>query len=118
MKFVADENVDKSIVDSLRGSGHDVLYIPEFAKALSDDDVLALARDNNAVLVTTDKDFGELVFRRGLAAYGVVLLRLAGMSTAEKARLTLSAVTAHQEQLAGSFTVITPRAVRIRKQVG
>ena len=118
MKFVADENVDRSVVDALRDLGHDVLYVPEFAKALSDDEVLTLARDESALLITSDKDFGELVFRRGLASHGVLLLRLAGMSSAEKARLALSAVTTHQEQLVGSFTVITAKAVRIRKQAG
>jgi len=118
VKFVADENVDKVIVDSLRDSEHEVLYIPEFAGALSDSEVLSLARSEIAILITTDKDFGELVFRQRRATHGVVLLRLAGVEAAEKARLTLSAVAAHGEELAESFTVVTPKSVRIRKHQG
>jgi predicted nuclease of predicted toxin-antitoxin system len=63
-------------VRELRGAGHDVLYIAEFAASLSDVEVMALASREGRLLLTADKDFGELVFRRGQAVPGLVLLRI------------------------------------------
>lgn len=60
----------------LRNAGHDVLYIAEFAASLSDTEVMALASREGRLLRTVDKDFGELVFRRGQAAPGLILLRI------------------------------------------
>ena len=84
MRLVADERVDGPIVASLRQIGYIVDYVAEQEAGLSDEDVLALARRMDAVLVTADSDFGELVFRQGRAHRGVLLLRLAGLDEAEK----------------------------------
>ena len=65
MKFLADENIDKPIVERLRGDGHSLFYIVEMQPGISDDEVLRLANQQEAVLLTADKDFGELVFRQG-----------------------------------------------------
>jgi predicted nuclease of predicted toxin-antitoxin system len=64
------------LVRELRGAGHDVLYIAEFAASLNDVEVMALASQKGRLLLTADKDFGELVFRRGQAVPGLVLLRI------------------------------------------
>ena len=64
MNFLADESVDRPIVDSLRQRGHDVLYVAEMEPGISDDAVLDLANQEGALLLTADKDFGELVFRQ------------------------------------------------------
>jgi predicted nuclease of predicted toxin-antitoxin system len=74
--WLADECVTASLVRELRGTGHDVLYIAEFAASLSDVDVMALASRDGRLLLTADKDFGELVFRRSQAVPGLVLLRI------------------------------------------
>ncbi len=63
MNLMADECVDQQIVDRLRGEGHKVLYIAEMAPSIPDEKVLENANQNNALLLTADKDFGELVFR-------------------------------------------------------
>lgn len=63
MKFIADEGIDRPIVDRLRQEGYSVWYIAEMAPSISDDMVLKLANDQKALLLTADKDFGELVFR-------------------------------------------------------
>ena len=73
MRLVADENVDRQIVDRLRAHGHDVLSIAEVEPGIDDDVVLLKARESGALLLTGDKDFGELVFRRRLLSSGVVL---------------------------------------------
>ena len=114
MNFVADEGVDRPIVESLRDDGHAVWYIAEMSPSISDEEVLQLANDQQAILVTFDKDFGELVFRQNQAAQGIVLLRLHGLSPQEKATLFLTVVHEHALELRHSFTVVTPMKIRIR----
>ena len=89
-------------------------YIAELSAGISDPDVLALARASDAVLLTADSDFGELVYRQHRAHAGVVLLRLSGLTEAEKVGLVLSAVMDHGGEMGGAFSVPSPRALRIR----
>ena len=115
MRFVADENVDRQIIAALREAGHTVRAVVEDTPSVSDDTVIQQAQQNSAVLVTADRDFGELVFRQGRITAGVLLLRLAGLPGELKARYALSAVEAHGAELSGNFTVVTSKAVRIRR---
>ncbi len=68
MTFFCDEGVERQVVERLRADGHEVSYVAEVDPGLSDDDVLSDARRLEAPLITNDKDFGELVFRQGLAS--------------------------------------------------
>lgn len=114
MKLVADESVDKGIVGLLRKEGHDVVYIAELDPGISDDIVLSIARESGALLVTADKDFGELVFRQQLLHSGVMLLRLAGLSPNAKPNLVAAAIKERGPQLENSFSVVSPGWIRIR----
>jgi predicted nuclease of predicted toxin-antitoxin system len=115
MNFLADEGVDAQIVVALRADGHTVGYVAEASPGMTDPEVLRLATDGGSVLLTSDKDFGELVFRQGTAAHGVVLLRLAGLPDGTKAGIVRSVVRLHGQEITGAFTVVTERAVRIRR---
>jgi predicted nuclease of predicted toxin-antitoxin system len=115
MNLVADESVDRPVVDRLRQEGHDVIYVAELAPGISDDEALQRANDRHALLVTEDQDFGELVFRIGRVHAGVVLLRLAGLSAATKAEIVAQVVRDRALELPDSFSVISPGAVRIRR---
>ena len=64
MILLADESVDRQIVDRLREDGRTVLYVTEMDPGISDDAVLSLANGKEAVLLTADRDFGELIFRQ------------------------------------------------------
>jgi predicted nuclease of predicted toxin-antitoxin system len=76
VKFLADESVEKSVVDWLRNQDFDVMYIPEKIPSISDDeDVLRLANNEDRILITNDKDFGELVFHQARIALGILLIR-------------------------------------------
>jgi hypothetical protein len=66
--------------------------------------------------VTADKDFGELMFRQRRLTLGVVLVRLAGLSPTSKAETVASAINKHVAGLPQAFAVITPGAMRIRRQ--
>ena len=86
MNLLADESVDKPIVDRLRRDGHTVLYIAELDPSIDDDAVLHRANQNSALLITADKDFGELVFRMGQIHAGVVLFQGAWQGCLQKRR--------------------------------
>jgi len=115
MNFVADESVDSSIVLRLRGQGHRVWYVAEMDPGLFDDAVLDLANREEALLLPSDKDFGELVFRQRRFTGGIVLVRLAGLSSERKAETVAAAVDQHASELAQGFTVISPGLCRTRR---
>lgn len=115
MRFLADEGVDRSIVGAIRGDGHDVRWMAEEPGGTKDDVVLEAAVRDARILVTEDKDFGELVYRRRLHHRGVVLIRVDGISNAEKARVVALAIREHETDLPGAFTVIQPGTIRIRR---
>jgi predicted nuclease of predicted toxin-antitoxin system len=115
MKLVADENIDRGIVIRLRRDGHDVDWIAELSPSATDEDVLRLSATAGAVLITEDKDFGELVYRRGLAHAGVILVRLEGLDNSAKAEIVAGAIRDNEMEVRGSFTVVSPEAIRVRR---
>ena len=104
MNFVADEGVDRQIVEGLRADGHTAIYIAEMDPGISDENVLRLTNQQSAILITADKDFGELVFRQAFATYGVLFIRLAGPSRALKAEMTSSAIRERASEIPNSFS--------------
>ena len=113
MNFVADESIDRQIVDALRLNGHSVTYIAEVGPSISDDDVFDRANKQHAILITADKDFGDMIFRDNrLISDGVILLRISGLSAETKADLVVRSITEHEDKLSFHFTVITPGKVR------
>jgi len=116
MNFLVDESVDRQVVDSLRQDNHFVLYVAEMEPGISDETVLNLANQREALLVTADKDFGEMVFRQLYLTSGVVLIRLAGLLPETKGEIVSSLMRKHGKQIAHAFTVITPNAIRIRRR--
>lgn len=115
MKFLADEGVDQQIVDRLRFDGHEVWYVTEMEPGISDDIVLHRANQEKAILLTADKDFGDLVYRLKRISTGVILTRLAGLSPARKAEIISIAINRHLSELENAFTVIVPGSIRIRR---
>ena len=116
MNLVADEGVDRAVVERLRRDGHDVVYVAELSPGIADEEVLRQANTRGALLITTDKDFGDLVFRQRLSHSGVVLLRLAGLPNAAKAELVAAVFRVHAAEVLGAFSVVSPRQVRIRRE--
>ena len=115
MKWVADENVDGQVVSRLRKLGHEVIYIAEIEPAAGDPDVLEVSNREGAVLLTADKDFGELVYRMKKTMSGIVLLRLHGLTPDERADLLETVITQHGGELPSAFTVVSKDNIRIRR---
>ncbi len=118
MNILADECIDHFIVERLRSDGHTVIYIAELDPGITDDVVLEQANAREALLLTADKDFGELVFRLHRIHAGVVLLRLAGISPERKADIVVEVFQNHAEGLLNNFSVISPGMLRIRAREG
>lgn len=93
----------------------DIAAIAEISPRAVDERVLEQADKADAILLTNDKDFGELIFRLGRGSSGVVLLRLEGVSTESKVESVAIAVAELGDRLHGTFTVIAPGRVRIRR---
>ena len=115
MKFLADEGIEGLIVEHLRAAGYDVTYIMEFDRGIEDAQILAIAQKEERILLARDKDFGELVYLLGKLHSGIILNRLAGLPTLRKAEIVLAVIQEYADELIGSFTVIQPGKVRIRK---
>jgi len=107
--------VDLQIVESLRNKGHEVLYIAELSSGITDELVLQYANEQNRILMTRDKDFGELVYRDKMVHSGIILNRLHELNANRKSEIVVKVVEYFGEELIGSFTVIQPGKIRIRK---
>ena len=114
MKLLADENIAAQIVDQLRQLGHDVLYPPETGLSADDDIWLDKARTEQRILVTDDKDFGELVFRRKLPSAGVVLLRLHRLPLPDRLLWLQSRWRRIFSYPPASFVVVSEHKIRVR----
>lgn len=115
MKIVADESVDYEIILSLRKNDFTVLSIDELLKGADDDTVLNYALQNDSILITEDKDFGELVYRLNKAHLGIILIRLSGIESKLKAELTVKSIKDNIQIIRNSFCVISPSQTRIKK---
>ncbi|HTC99331.1 MAG TPA: DUF5615 family PIN-like protein [Bradyrhizobium sp.] len=114
MRWLADECIAASLVASLRQSGHDVLYVTEYASGLHDVDVVELAKHEQRLLLTEDKDFGDLIFRRGRAVPGIVLIRVASENLRLQAERLATAIDQYGDRLFGQYLVIEEGRFRSR----
>jgi predicted nuclease of predicted toxin-antitoxin system len=117
VRIVADENIEKEIVDRLRADGHDVVFIAETARGIDDGAVLDRSMGARRILLTADKDFGELVFRQRLEHAGILLVRLDGVATEIKAGLVAATFHLHGDELSRGFAVLSMRALRFRRSI-
>jgi predicted nuclease of predicted toxin-antitoxin system len=114
MRLLADENFPYDAVMALRAQAHDVLWIRSDAPGSTDADILARAIHEGRILITFDKDFGELAFRSRLpAACGVILFRIAAPSASHVARLAVAALES-RDDWAGHFAVVEAHRIRMR----
>ena len=114
MRLCANENVPGNCVAALRERGHDMLWIREAAPGSRDDAVLQRALAEARLLLTFDKDFGALVFRRGArASCGVVLFRMAMTSPAAVAARVVTSLELRTDWQ-GQFSVVEEAIVRMR----
>jgi len=114
MRIITNENISGTVIRLLRESGHDVVSVKESLKGASDATILKRAQADRRLLITHDKDFGELAFRFRLPAEsGVVVFRLSGRSPEADSRRILEVLEARSDW-AGHFTVVDEVKIRMR----
>jgi predicted nuclease of predicted toxin-antitoxin system len=114
VRLLLDECCDPRLVAALRAAGHDVHHVLEADRGADDEAVLALSSAQNRILVTEDKDFGELAIRHGKVVPGLILLRFTPDRRHRKAGALLALLASHGEQLTGRFAVVEESGVRLR----
>ena len=114
MLILADENVPGPVIRALRQRGHDVLSVREVIRGADDRSILDRAQREGRLVMTFDKDFGELAFRSGLSSHcGVILFRLTGANPeTDNARVVASFGSRNDWE--GNFSVVTDNLIRIR----
>ena len=115
MRFLADESCDFAAVRALRASGHDVAAVAEIAGGAEDLVVIELARSQQRILLTEDKDFGQLVFAAAHRTAGVILVRWPVMARGNLGAALVELAAAHGDALAGAFVVVEPGRVWISR---
>lgn len=112
--FVADENFDFAVVRQLRNNGFSVIAIAESFSSIPDTQVLQIALDRQAILLTEDKNFGELVHRLRMNHCGILLVRLLKLDSAEKSKRVMDVIMNQGNELMYSFSVLSNEQLRIR----
>lgn len=114
MRFLADECCDSGLIVGLRADGHDVLAVVEVLRGAADDAVLERATSEDRILVTEDKDFGDLTVRLRKPAIGVVLIRIDPADRALKWERVRLRVDRFGDRLTGRYCVVSPDRFRFR----
>jgi|YelNatPaOPRAMG01_1025707.scaffolds.fasta_scaffold27298_6 predicted nuclease of predicted toxin-antitoxin system len=112
IKFIADVNVEKAIVDYLLEEGYDVKWIPDYNREMLDEDLLELAKVEGRILITNDKDFGEIVFFQKSLSLGIILLRIKGQKVEVKLKLIKELFQNYRNKLLNNFVIITDKKLR------
>jgi predicted nuclease of predicted toxin-antitoxin system len=112
MKFVVDECTGPVVAAWLAQQGHDVVSIYDESPGVDDDAILHRSFTESRILITGDKDFGELIFRDNRPHHGVVLLRLTNDSPANRIRVLGDVLQAHGNSVADQFVVVSDSGVR------
>jgi predicted nuclease of predicted toxin-antitoxin system len=115
VKFLTDVGVGKKVEEWLAENDYDVIAIRDLNPGMSDQEILSIAVQDRRLVITMDKDFGEMVYRAGQQHTGVLLLRLEEASGREKMRVVAEIVSRHADKLAGKFCVYQKGRLRIRE---
>ncbi|MBS3088553.1 DUF5615 family PIN-like protein [Candidatus Pacearchaeota archaeon] len=115
MRFLVDECSGSKVFEMLKEKGYDAKFVSEIMSGASDEEVLEFAEKENRILITNDKDFGELIFRLRMPSSGVILFRLNLDTSKQKIKYLSYLLENFQDKLQENFVVITEGQVRIRK---
>ena len=113
MRFLVDECAGPSLARWLREQGHDVFSVFDQARGINDDEVLQMSLENERILITVDKDFGEKIFREKHSHHGVILLRLKDQRSKSKIAAIERLLTSFATRISDQFIVVTDTRVRL-----
>jgi len=113
MRFLVDECTGPRVAEWLRNKGHEVFSIYDEARGMIDEKIITKAFNEKYILLTNDKDFGELVIRQKKKHKGVILLRLKNERTENKIRVLQQLLEKYSEKIPNKFIIATEKVVRI-----
>lgn len=113
IKFLADVNGEKPLVDYLSKQGYDIKWVPDYNCEMPDEDLLQLANEEKRIFITNDKDFGDLIFLQKKLSVGTILFRVKGQKTEEKIKLMKKILMGYRDKLLNHYIVITKAKIRI-----
>lgn len=114
LKFVVDECTGDAVADFLKEEGYDVYVVADESPQALDTEIIHFAYEQKRIVVTNDKDFGDMVYRDQLPHAGVILLRLSDSLASTKIRVLTSVLEQYPDKLQDRFVVATERHIRIR----
>jgi predicted nuclease of predicted toxin-antitoxin system len=113
-RVLADENCERSVVDALRGDGHEVIWAAEVYPSAEDLELYEIAFRERLLFLTQDQDFSVLQRFQSKTLVGLIVLRLGRMARVERAQRVASVLHEHSASFDGHFTVIEPAQIRTR----
>lgn len=113
MRLLVDESTGKRLATLLADAGYDTVFAGDIIPAATDGDVLARAESEGRILISDDKDFGELIVRLGKPVTGFILLRTA--STDPEMRFNMLAKIVRELKIEGKLVVVKEGRIRVRK---
>lgn len=115
MRFLVDECAGPKVAEWLRGQGHEIFSVFDEARGIDDDEVIRKAFDENWILITNDKGFGEKVYRERCPHRGVIFMRLEDERAANKIEILRRLLDGYSDRLADQFVVVTDTRVRFAR---
>jgi len=112
MRFLVDECTGPRVAEWLREQGHEVVSVFDDKRGLDDDRVLKTSLAEDRILVTNDKDFGEMIFRDRREHCGVIFLRLSDERATKKIEVLEHLLANYSDKISGHFVTVSETKVR------
>ncbi len=116
MRFLVDECTGPTVAEWLRNQKHEVFSVFEEARGMDDDDIILKALEENWILITNDKDFGEKVYRDGRLHRGIILFRLEDERSKSKIQVLSRLLKIYPDRLSNTFVVVTEKQIRFARR--
>ena len=116
MRFLVDECTGPAVAAWLQVQGHEVFSVYDSARGMDDNDIVQKAFEENWILITNDKDFGDHIYHEHKPHHGVILLRLDNERAKNKIDVLKKLLTSYADRLPDQFVVTTEEKVRFAKQ--
>ncbi len=115
LKFLIDESSGGKLAKALKENGYDAVYLGDYYPGAIDEDILKKAKNDERVIITNDKDFGDLILRQGKLSNGVILLRLKIDKPLNRIKFVLAIIKELGIKLNKKFIIVSENKIRIRK---
>ena len=116
MRFIVDECTGPGVAGWLREQKHEVFSVFDEEQGMADDDIIKKACEEDWIIITNDKDFGEKIFRGCLQHKGIILLRLEDERSLNKINVLNRLLQNYLDRLAESFVVVNETQARFAKR--